>query len=869
MLPDIITPMKIKIIAVIIIVILALPVAILAGVCALLQSPLAVNTLATLLQPLTGIAVRVDDISFNHHLDARARGVRVKIAERDDFEMTFARADVSTAMGPGLHIEVEKMVLTDPKFTFHVKNDDTESDPFRILRRIPPVRFLEVKNGHLELKSGASVFVVPDIDMTIENFTPETGGRLNAKSRFAVSSETLAARGMLKVTLDASRFSPRPSGSGSLQLSLDESFFPGLRLDGALVTAEITLDGDALFLNGAQVSIRSLSGGKDSDQINVRNIKARFNCSYDQRTSGFALTSFEGSGTGIGMLKGQSTGTVKPLRWDASLQASHLDIAQFFDFASPLLPEEYRNWTFKGKSGLEVKSKGRNVGGAVTWEAVATIDLRDGGFASDDGSKAGERITGKLVLRLGSPEKGQTGSFDVSMECGDCEFLCNQYYKDFKDEWIGVVSQGTFTLTPFSFSSSGTLNLFQTGHYSFSTDISENRFILSLNATDISFRQLFETFIENHIRQNHASLRDIAIKGESDLTFTASISPQLKLIEGQIAIRDGEIRSASNNLMITGLNISLPYDLLWNGSPFPEQTYKTRRGSVAFDLFKKDNVRINKIEIPVVASGNRYVVPDPIEIKIFGGKISLADLRLENLLSPKMQLTTGMAIEHLKLSDIIGPSPHVPPTGTIDGDLPSIVFQSGKCRTEGKIVARIFGGRIAITNLFAGRILSPSRFFGADAVFDNIDLEAVTESVELGRMTGIIKGSLRNFKMEYGQPASFNLVITSDEQRKSKKEISVDAIKNLSIISTGSGAVSAILGSGLNQFFKAYPYSKIGIRCTLKNDIFSLRGLIREGDKEYLVKKAWLRGINIVNRNPENSISFKDMAERVGRIFQP
>lgn len=133
-------------------------------------------------------------------------------------------------------------------------------------------------------------------------------------------------------------------------------------------------------------------------------------------------------------------------------------------------------------------------------------------------------------------------------------------------------------------------------------------------------------------------------------------------------------------------------------------------------------------------------------------------------------------------------------------------------------------------------------------------------------MTGLIKGSLKNFSMEYGQPSSFDLVIETDTSRSVPKLISVDAINNLSIVSTGSGAISAILSSGVNQFFKDYPYSQIGMRCTLKDDIFKLRGLVHDSGKEYLVRKALFRGVDIVNQNPDNYISFKDMAERMSRI---
>jgi hypothetical protein len=55
----------------------------------------------------------------------------------------------------------------------------------------------------------------------------------------------------------------------------------------------------------------------------------------------------------------------------------------------------------------------------------------------------------------------------------------------------------------------------------------------------------------------------------------------------------------------------------------------------------------------------------------------------------------------------------------------------------------------------------------------------------------------------------------------------------------------------------------------LTNDQFSVNGTIHEGGTEYLVRRGFLRGVDVVNRNPENVISFKDMQERVGRLARP
>jgi len=858
-----------KKIIILILVVLALPVAALAGLFVLLQSSHAVNLLAACLQPVTGISLHVDDIALNRHLEARISGLRIMAARENGFDVFLAKADVNAGVGSGLKIEVEKILLHGPKFTFHIKKEKEETDPFAVLRKLPPVRLLVVQNGQLELKSDSSVYSIPGMDVTIRDFEPEGGGKLNGKSRFNVQSKGMTGRGMLETTLEVSRFSPRPSGSGSFRLSLDTGSWGSMTLQDATLNTGLKLKGDVLSLNGTQAAVRSLSRGEGTGQIAVRNIKAQFNGSYDQRTSGFSLTSFEGSGAGVGSLKGRASGTVKPLTWDGALRAVSVDLAQVFGLVRPLLPEDYRNWTLKGTGGLEGESTGRQSGGVTVWKATAVVDLSQGGFASPDSSKAGERITGRIELRLGSPEKGRKGRFNVTMEGGNGEFLWGPYYQDFKDERVRVVSQGTFAQSPFSLSSSGTFDLFQTGDYAFSTDISPARSVFSLDAKGISCRRLFGVLLQNYIKQNYPNLQDLTLAGESDLKVTASISPRQKMIEGNLALRGGAVQSPSNKLMLAGLNIALPYDLTFAGKPVPVTAGNARQGSLAFERFEKGTVRIDHIETPVVLSGNRFILPDPIDFSIFGGEFRLAGFKAEHLLFPDMRAETGMTLKHLNLGDLIGEASPVPLSGMVNGNFSSIVFQDGEWSTTGELVAQLFNGRVTIENLCAGRILSSSRFFGADAVFDAIDLEAVTANIKMGQMTGLIKGSLKNFRMEYGQPTRFDLVITSDTSRKAPQRISSEAIKNLSIVSTGSDTISDILNSGLNRFFKEYPYSAIGIRCTLADDLFSLRGLIHDGGKEYLVRKTWLRGIDIINQNPDNSISFKDMAERVGRLFQP
>ena len=196
-----------------------------------------------------------------------------------------------------------------------------------------------------------------------------------------------------------------------------------------------------------------------------------------------------------------------------------------------------------------------------------------------------------------------------------------------------------------------------------------------------------------------------------------------------------------------------------------------------------------------------------------------------------------------------------------------VAYQDGELKTEGGMSVDIFGGRIEMLDMYAKDLFASSRKIGGDIVFSDIDLGKITETIKIGRITGIVGGSMKDLQIEYGQPSRFVFDLDTVKKSGVSRTVSVDAIENISILGTGSGGIGAILKSGLNKFFKEYPYSRIGIRCTLENDSFNIRGKIVEGGKEYLIRRAFLRGIDVVNRDPHNMVSFKDMQERVGRVF--
>jgi hypothetical protein len=140
----------------------------------------------------------------------------------------------------------------------------------------------------------------------------------------------------------------------------------------------------------------------------------------------------------------------------------------------------------------------------------------------------------------------------------------------------------------------------------------------------------------------------------------------------------------------------------------------------------------------------------------------------------------------------------------------------------------------------------------------------MTDALPFGRVTGIVRAEIEGLAFSYGQPESFRFRLESVKKEGVRQTFSLKAVDSLTILSQGEGAVPS--QSFFLRFVPAFPYERIGIQCSLKNDVFLLGGLIEEDGVEYLVRRARPFGINIINRDPSKMISFKDMVSRLKRI---
>ena len=332
-----------------------------------------------------------------------------------------------------------------------------------------------------------------------------------------------------------------------------------------------------------------------------------------------------------------------------------------------------------------------------------------------------------------------------------------------------------------------------------------------------------------------------------------------------------EVRSQGDKIFLT-----LAGQLLYRSKKFidglkavvcyPLKKYRCEKGYVSWqDMFlgpllpkgvfrSPEEIGISGKKLPVTLCHDRGSF-GPLSLDLGNGTISFKEASF--LFSHGTLMLRGIKIKALKPHKLFR---DIPLEIVVEGNLPEARFNGDRLVFKGSLNVEVAGGMVQIKNIWIEPYAAILRW-GADIYFKRINLKAITENTSFGLVTGAVEGWVKGLVMSGSQPEAFDLLVKTDEKASRSKKISIKAIENLSILGGGGGSVSF-----LGQLFKEFSYSKIGISCRLKNDVFELHGLYRKGDREYLVKRGFFGGVNVINMNPKGKISFRDMLDRLKRI---
>ncbi|MBW1980011.1 MAG: hypothetical protein JRJ12_02215 [Deltaproteobacteria bacterium] len=375
-------------------------------------------------------------------------------------------------------------------------------------------------------------------------------------------------------------------------------------------------------------------------------------------------------------------------------------------------------------------------------------------------------------------------------------------------------------------------------------------------------RPIFQHFLVEPFKSENALLPALQVSGTVSGEFSLSSNGSQKQGTGHLRWRDGSLVVPEKKIGIEGIKVDFPISYQ-SGSK--GTAGKAVNGFLAVEILKLPLFSEQPLHLNLESVGNTLRVKNGVELFLPGGKVSLGRIEVRNPYSGRPHLQTSMAIDIKELQPLLHDMWPRPINGDVTGRLAPIVVEKDTITTSGHVTVHVFDGELLISDLGASAIYSPAPLLRCNVKVKDLNLDLATRGTGFGRVQGILSGYVNDLEIVDGQPQSFDLLLQTVKKKGVRQKISLKAIDHIAQL---GGAQSPFMGAArlLTPFFKHFSYRKMGVRASLQNDIFKVNGIVKEGGKEYLVRRAGLTGVDVINQNVDNRVSFKDMVGRLKRI---
>lgn len=635
---------------------------------------------------------------------------------------------------------------------------------------------------------------------------------------------------------------------------------PGVRIDR--FSAEAVVGGTLLNPALDELRVRIEPGGLRLDRgrppLGELNLTGAVQSGTDTRPE-IILTSVESSE--LGLFRGRLGLGGQGLRGD--LDCSELRSQGIWPILA-WLGLKGEAWRLGGRTRLRVGLSG------PPQRPVGSLELgfRETSLNSPDGRVMIDQLGGRLKLKAGLTGTGQVEA-ELNLDHG--EALVGMVYANLTADPIQarVSAEPSGPDQPRGWSR---IRLTGSWHHLGLIELSGKiwrgskrwRYKGRLDMVDGDLQALFKTFVQEPLSISRPELADLRVGGKAGLRIGFTGLGGLLSVDGRVSLFGGRL-ARQESVLISGLDVDLPvkYRFGISGTAGPPEPGRDGWGRLRIGLAEFGGARLEGIETTIAVLPNRLFVGQPISISLLGGRARISGLEIDRPFSRKFEATFGLGLKGLDLGRL--GSEALPLQGVLGGRLERVGLNQERLAARGQLTGALYDGGLVVEGIRLRRPFSSDRTAGADIYFEKLDLEKFSRALDIGRITGRLSGEIRNFRMAYGQLVGLDLKVVSVPVKGVKQRVNLKAVNTISVLGTGAG----LEGLGvrlLTTFLKEFPYKQIGMGCSLENDVFTIRGLIRQGKTEYLVKKPMFSGINVINRNPNNRISFSDMKARLKRI---
>ncbi|HEY6124706.1 MAG TPA: hypothetical protein VIV63_08650 [Steroidobacteraceae bacterium] len=247
-----------------------------------------------------------------------------------------------------------------------------------------------------------------------------------------------------------------------------------------------------------------------------------------------------------------------------------------------------------------------------------------------------------------------------------------------------------------------------------------------------------------------------------------------------------------------------------------------------------------------LAQGAGFHVTRPTKLPIFDGALAIDTLALGNLDGENMEVAFKGRVEPISMPLLTKAFGWPEFSGTLAASIPGVTLKDNVLTFQGNVESQVFGGHVVGSNIRMQDPLGRFPQFFADVRARDLDLGLLTQTFEVGTITGKLEVDVLGLELFAWTPTAFEARLATPKGDKSRRRISAKAVSSLSNVGGGDGGVVQALQSGVLRFFDEYSYEKLGITCKLVGDVCEMSGIEPAGVGYYIVKGAGLPRIDIV-----------------------
>lgn len=547
---------------------------------------------------------------------------------------------------------------------------------------------------------------------------------------------------------------------------------------------------------------------------------------YDTKTG---TASFSGSGLRIAGTTAKFSGHLDDRGWRVSGATGTTSVALLRKFARPWfeLPADISG---DGKAAIEGSARDEGKGTLID----ATLKLDDVDLTNEASTIVTDKMAATARLRARLDEASAALTLDVSGRRG--QVLVGPVLLDFGQNPMELSGDATLAgdtlgISRLELLQKNLIDLDGTGRVNLAGEV-------PLISGDFKLNKLeFPAAYTSYMAITLASVSLLAdadtagsLHGEISVRDNAPTS--LHLVPDSLTLQDRKDR-----LHLTKLN----GDIYWTpaGVDAPYSTLRWAEGG-AFGLSG------GAASLEFIARGPNFALMKPTKLPILDGALAIDTLAMGNLGASNMEVTFEGEVQPISMPRLATVFGWPQFQGTLAAKIPEVKLKDNVLTIGGNVESQVFGGRVTGSNIRIQDPLGNYPQFFADFRARDLDLGLVTQTFEVGSITGRLEADVLNLQLYAWTPVSFDARLATPKGDKSRHRISAKAVSSLSNVGGGGGGVVSALQSGVLRFFDDYRYDKLGITCKLRNDVCEMSGVEPAGIGYYIVKGAGIPRIDIV-----------------------